>query len=178
MPPGTYAGIGSRHTPPEVLALMGAIAAARAREGWVLRTGMSPGADQAFHGGARRAGGRVELYLPWPGFQREAWSGKDAEESAVLDRPAAAAYDLAARFHPRWASLDVTQRALLARDCHEVLGADLDTPAEQVICWTADRSLDGVGLLDDGTGQALRIAHGRGIPIYNLARPDHARRLS
>jgi hypothetical protein len=44
----TYAGIGARHTPPDVLALMHRIAGALAQRCWVLRTGGAPGADQAF----------------------------------------------------------------------------------------------------------------------------------
>jgi len=91
---------------------------------------------------------------------------------------APAAYRVAARFHPRWRGLAPRQRALLARDAHEVLGADLATPVRLVLCWTADGSLDGRGLLSDGTGQALRIAHAHRIPVLNLARPGHATRVA
>jgi LDH2 family malate/lactate/ureidoglycolate dehydrogenase len=53
------------------------------------------------------------------------------------------------------------------------LGADLLDPVRLVACWTADGSLDGEGLFDDGTGQALRIARHHGIAVLNLARADH-----
>jgi hypothetical protein len=43
-----------------------------------------------------------------------------------------------------------------------------------VVCWTADGSLDGGGVFDDGTGQALRLAAGSGIRVFNLARAEHA----
>ncbi len=43
-----YAGIGSRETPPHVIRLMGRIAERLACEGWTLRSGNAPGADQAF----------------------------------------------------------------------------------------------------------------------------------
>ena len=92
----------------------------------------------------------------------------------VLARPAAAAYELAESFHPDWSSLADRERDLLARDGHEVLGAELDRPAQLVVCWTADGSLDGAGLFADGTGQALRVAHARGVRVLNLARPEHA----
>ena len=156
---------------------MESIAAARAGEGWTLRTGISPGADQAFYRGARAAQGRVELFLPWPGFEQGAWrEGRNGV--TVHERPSTRAYALAERFHPRWERLGARERDLLARDGHEVLGGDLATPVLFVACWTACGSLDGEGLLAEGTGQALRIAHHRGIPVYNLARREHARRLS
>lgn len=174
-----YSGIGSRRTPAAVLELMEAIAARRARAGLILRTGGSPGADQAFARGALAAGGRLELYLPWPGFESDARAaGEEGARMQTLEHPADAAYELSKAFHPRWRSLAAPERALLARDAHEVLGATLELPSELVLCWTADGSLDGDGLLDDGTGQALRIAAAWNVPVFNLARPDHLARWS
>jgi hypothetical protein len=155
---------------------MSALAARLGRRGWLLRTGLSPGADQAFYTGAAAAGGRVELYLPWPGFEAQARAGRGRGRVLAMKRPSPAAYRLAARFHPRWALLTSAQRALLARDAHEVLGPDLASPVQLVVCWTAGGSLDGEGVYADGTGQTLRIAHAHRIPVLNLARPGHARR--
>ncbi len=158
---------------------MSALAARLARAGWTLRTGLSPGADQAFYAGALSAGGAIELYLPWPGFQAGARAARAQEHRvAAMQRPSAAAVRLAARFHPRWGQLAPKQRALLARDAHELLGADLSSPVRMVVCWTACGSLDGRGLYGDGTGQALRIAHAHRIPVLNLALAQHARRAS
>lgn len=168
-----YAGIGSRETPPDVLASMETLSATLAGRGAILRTGASPGADQAFYRGARAGGGRVELYLPWPGFEADSWTDWDSPDVAVLTHPSPQAYELAARYQPRWDALGVTERHLLARDCHQVLGADLASPAELVVCWTADGSLDGAGEGPNGTRQALRIAHDNGIEVVNLARLDH-----
>lgn len=173
-----YAGIGSRETPRRVLELMEALAGRLARRGWVLRTGASPGADQGFYRGARAAGGPVELYLPWPDFEAGSRQDADPLEMRVLARPSAEAYELAARIHPGWDDLEDEARHLLARDAHEVLGADLVSPARFVVCWTADGSLDGRGAGADGTRQALRIAAEREIPVFNLARPDHLGRMS
>jgi hypothetical protein len=173
----SYAGIGSRETPTDVLALMQALAEKLAREGWVLRTGLSPGADQAFYRGALLSGAAIELYLPWPGLQGDVRF--DIEGAAVreLSAPSAAACELGRRFHPDWDALALPERQLLARDAHEVLGADLETPAELIVCWTADGSLDGEDVHEDGTGQALRIAHRHGIPVLNLARPGAIQEL-
>jgi hypothetical protein len=173
-----YAGIGSRETPRGVLELMESLAGRLARRGWVLRTGASPGADQGFLRGARAAGGPVELYLPWPDFEAASRRDADPLEVRVLARPSAEAYELAARIHPGWHGLEDDARHLLARDSHEVLGADLASPARFLLCWTADGSLDGRGDGTDGTRQALRIAAERGIPVFNLGRPDHLGRAS
>jgi hypothetical protein len=171
---GAYAGIGSRKTPPEMLALMSSIGARLGGEGWVLRTGASPGADEAFLRGAYSVAAAVELYLPWPDFA-SATPLRPQPTLRVLARPSERAYELAARFHPRWDRLAERTRALLARDAHEVLGADLASPARLVICWTAEGSLDGEGVLADGTGQALRVAAHHGIPVLNLALANHRR---
>ena len=170
-----YTGIGSRATPSDVLTLMRQLAAQLARRGWLLRTGISPGADEAFFRGARAAGGGVELYLPWPGFRVDVWADAAGQQARGLTAPTAAAHVLAARFHPDWPALAPRARLLLARDGHEVLGADLASPSSFVVCWTADAGLDGSGVYSDGTGQALRIAHAYGIRVFNLARPEQLR---
>lgn len=164
-----YAGIGSRATPPEVLALMRTLAARLAARGWVLRTGGAPGADQAFLDAARDAGGAVELYLPWPGFE--------GFDDAALSRPTAEAFSLAARHHPRWSALGPGARALQARNSHQVLGVSLDRPCELVVCWTPDGSLDGAARSAGGTGQALRIATEFDVQVVNLALEEHRRQV-
>lgn len=61
---------------------------------------------------------------------------------------------------------------LHARNCYQVLGADLRTPTQFVICWTPRGSGEG------GTGQALRIAKAYNIPIFDLAIPAIKEQLS
>lgn len=173
-----YAGIGSRETPPDVLESIAATAQRLARNGWALRTGMSPGADQAFYRGALAGRGRVELYLPWPTF--EAYARAPGEDAAVfaLGQPTHAAYSLAARFHPGWSALSADERRLRARDAHQVLGSDLASPATLVVCWTEDGGVDGTDARAGGTGQALRIAHHHRIPVLNLSRGEHVKALA
>lgn len=54
---------------------------------------------------------------------------------------------------------------------YQVLGYDLKTPSDMVICWTKDGGASG------GTGQALRIAKDYNIPIYNLYNTKDMREL-
>jgi hypothetical protein len=173
-----YAGIGSRRTPRDVLSLMEALAASMAADGWVLRTGLSPGADQAFYRGAMSGAGDVELYLPWAGFESGARLEVEGGRVRALCGPSPPAWQLAPRFHKRWDELADDERRLLARDGDQVLGTGLLHPVRLVACWTPDGGLDGERLYQDGTGQALRIAHHHGIPVLNLARPDHLAELA
>lgn len=158
---------------------MRAAAEALARRGWTLRSGMSPGADRAFYEGALRGAGEVELFLPHAGFGASARRRRE-EDGRVreLQRPTTAAYQLAERFCPGWASLDDRARALIARDGHQVLGAGLREPAELVVCWTPDADLEGSSARSGGTGQALRVAHANAIPVLNLRLGEHAEWLS
>lgn len=177
-PRKVYAGIGSRRTPPDILAVMKQLGLILAAQGWVLRTGGAPGADSAFMDGCLKHPIPVgeprqhELYLPWPTFGASPAIPK-------LERPTRLAYDIAADYHPHWPHLKRTTKALMARNVHQVLGADLDDPVRMIVCWTPDGSLDGHGPDSGGTGMALRIAAGRcpNTNVYNLCRSEHLARV-
>jgi hypothetical protein len=173
-----YAGIGSRRTPGEIAAAMDALAYRLADRGWLLRTGGAAGADQAFLAGALQGGGEVELYLPWPDFERDALARWGAP-SLKLQRPDQRAYPLAEAAHPAWERLSRGGRSLQARNVHQVLGPTLDRPVNVVICWTPCGSLDGLPGNSGGTGQALRLIarHAPQARVFNLARAEHLQRI-
>jgi hypothetical protein len=173
--PLVYAGIGSRQTPPLPIMRIARLARVLAEHGWTLRTGLAEGADQAFYRGAHGGRGCTELFLPWPSFGREA--RVPDVRAMVLGRPSEEAYQLAKRFHPAWEDLDPPVRALHARNAHQILGRDLETPAGLVVCWTQNGSRDGLAAGSGGTGQALRIASAYGVPVLNIARPDDVERV-
>lgn len=178
-PTAAYAGIGARETPIEVLRLMREAAEALAKKGAVMRSGMSPGADRAFYEGALAGGGLIELYLPWQGFSSAARSPEE-QSGRVQEHPSPtrAAYALAESLQHDWQGLDERARHLLARNCHQVLGDNLEDPVKLVICWTPDGDRDGAGPKAGRTGLALRLASSREIEILNLRRPQDAERLS
>jgi hypothetical protein len=72
---------------------------------------------------------------------------------------------IAAAHHPRWWQLSDAARRLHTRNVFQVLGDDLASPSEFVVCWTPRGDLVG------GTAQALRIAATYGVPIANLGSP-------
>ena len=149
-----YAGIGSRATPPHILNIMHECGAWFAAEGYILSTGGATGADEAFKSGCDKEGGYLELYLPWKGYNKI--------QKATLSEPSVQAIDIAAQYHPAWHNCSIGVRKLHGRNAHILLGCDLNTPVDFVICWTKD------GIPTGGTAMGIAIAEDNGIPVFNL----------
>lgn len=161
----TYAGIGSRETPDDVLRLMTRCAKRiEARHAMVLRSGGAEGADAAFERGTI---GPKQIFLPWNGF-----NGRTIQRG-LLGVNEKKAYEIAAKHHPAWNRISDTAKKLMARNTHQVLGATCVDPSAFVLCWTPDGSIGKTTAKTGGTGQAIRIAHAHGIPVFNLRRDDH-----
>lgn len=148
-----YAGIGSRETPTEILELFENIGTCLANKGLILRSGHAPGADKAFEKGCDKVNGKKEIFLPWRGFEGS------SSDLVVCDQKA---WEIAEEHHPYWHNLSDGARKLQARNSHQVLGWDLETPSKFVICWTKGGKGSG------GTGQAIRIAKHYNIPIFDV----------
>jgi hypothetical protein len=144
-----YAGIGSRETPLEIKEKIKVVVEHLNSLDYTLRSGGAPGADTFFEEFAEKK----EIYLPWREF-----NGNDSP----LYRPIKESMEMAMKYHPNWYRLSVGARKLMARNCQQVLGQNLNLPVDFVVCWTKDGGKTG------GTGQALRIADDLNIPIYNL----------
>jgi hypothetical protein len=147
-----YAGIGSRETPSDILCYFEKVSAFLARKDFVLRSGHAKGADQAFENGCDKAKGKKEIFLPWKSFEGS------ISDLIVKDIKA---FEIGEKFHPNWNRLPDGARKLQARNSHQVLGWDLNTPSSFIICWTEG------GWGQGGTGQALRIASHYNIPIFD-----------
>lgn len=162
-----YAGIGARKTPEDVCRKMFKAGKSMAQLGFCLRSGGAKGADSAFESGVddwtstltadESTTPSKEIFLPFKGFNgnRSPLYGSDRE-----------ARMLAKEYHPRWDILSCLGRDFMARNVYQVLGRDLVSPSAFVLCWTPG------GRVEGGTGQALRIAEDRGIPILNFATHD------
>ena len=147
-----YAGIGSRNTPEEILDVFKSIGSYLATQGMILRSGAADGADHAFEMGCDTMKGQKEIYLPWKGFNHS---------SSNLIVSEGKAFEIAEKYHPYWSNLKDGAKKLQARNSHQVLGQDLNTPASFIICYTKNGKGEG------GTGQSLRIAKDYGIPIFD-----------
>lgn len=146
-----YSGIGSRRTPLPVMKLMRTISIAISSLGLILRSGGAHGADQAFESGIS-VDSLKEIWVPWKGFNGIDYGHLPSIES----------YDMAKTIHPAWDKLTRGAKSLHARNCHQVLGKDLATPSEFLICWTEGGKISG------GTATAIRLAQNHNIPILNL----------
>lgn len=156
-----YAGIGSRETPQGILTIMHHLACYLYRQGWSLRSGGSSRADMAFEKGHDFMQGqlclepRKEIYLPWKGF--------NYNPSGLYEPFHEKEYEFAAQYHPAWDRCSAGARKLHARNSRIILGPSYHiNPVKFIICYT-DK-----GLIEGGTGQALRIAKDYEIPVINF----------
>ena len=113
-------------------------------KGYMLRSGgAAEGADAAFESGA---GDAKQIFRP-----------KDATPEAI---------EVASRFHPAWDKCNDYVRKLHGRNAQIILGRDLDSPVEFVICWTPGGKIIG------GTGLGIRIAEHYKITVKNLYKSE------
>lgn len=73
---------------------------------------------------------------------------------------------IASEVHPAWDRCNEWARGMHSRNCHQILGYDLQSPVDAVICWTPDGAVVG------GTATAIRIAMKYKIPVFNLGTKD------
>ena len=140
-----YAGIGSRSTPINILRIMTKVATALEEKGYTLRSGGAKGADSAFEKGILTG-------------KKEIFSWKESTEEAEK---------IASTIHPAWHNCNEYARKSHGRNVFQILGKDLNTPVEFVICWTPNGEEIG------GTRTAIVLARQREIKIYNLAIKEH-----
>jgi len=152
-----YTGIGSRETPIDIQRIMYRFAQVMAEQGMTLRSGGADGADSAFEQGCDSVQGKKQIYLPWVGF-----NGRSSQFTA----PSQPALFLASEIHPAWYKLSQGARKLHARNMHQVLGMDLETPSHFVVCWTPQ------GRPIGGTRSAIVLAGIQSIPVFNLFNYD------
>jgi len=146
-----YSGIGSRQTPQDVCDLMTVIARYLYFKGYTLRSGGAKAADSAFEAGA---GAKKEIFLPWKKFN---------EHDSPFYKPQEEAYKIASEIHPNWQACKEHVRCFHARNALIILGKDLQTPSDFVVCWTRDGKMFG------GTSIGIRMARKFDIPVFNLA---------
>lgn len=149
-----YTGIGSRSTPLDVITLLIQMGRTLADRGYTLRSGGADGADAAFETGCDLVRGKKEIFLPWQGFNNSL--------SPLWGDIPAKAFDLAASVHPNWKACNQAAKKLHSRNAQQILGINLDSPSDFVICWTPDGTVGG------GTATAIRIAQMHHVPVINF----------
>lgn len=160
----SYAGIGSRNTPKEILNLFERMGEWLAGKGLTLRSGHAQGADLAFEKGCDNGGGKKEIFLPWNGFNYVLYHETGNPESVTWTTVGRNAYQVAEKMHPYFSGMKMGARSLMARNTYQVLGeCDINEtkPSRFILCYTPGGEGQG------GTGQALRIAKELDIPIFD-----------
>lgn len=149
-----YTGVGSREIPDEMYAILQESAKELCTQyGYTVRTGCAIGSDQAFREAVPQ---NVVIYTP---------------DNVRRYNNYHVAREIAQQIHPKWKNLRSEYvRKLHTRNVYQVLGCDLNTPSEFLLCYTNDGCVDGSKTSVDtgGTGQAIRIAHRFGVPIINI----------
>ena len=145
-----YAGIGSRNITKEVYQLFIELGKYLAENGFTLLSGGADGSDTAFEHGCQLGNGKKDIYIPWLKFNGRI-------NATVVTNPKA--FTIAEKYHPAFSRLSQGARKLMARNSHQVLGLDLESPIDFILCYTPPTG---------GTTQALRIAKDYNIPIFNL----------
>lgn len=152
----TYAGIGSRDVPANILSQMTEVAKMLASMGYTLYSGGAKGSDKAFEAGA--------------GQSKEIFYANDATDTTR---------NIAKEIHPAPGALKGIGLDLMARNTHQVFGSDLNSPVDFVLVYTADGAESTADRTREtgGSGQAIDMASRKGIPVINLANPNWRAKL-
>ena len=151
-------GIGSRETPEDICQLFVELGKEIRERGWWVRSGHADGADYAFEQGARE---NCVVYLPWWSFNADkVVVGRGHAEPFRQE-----VFDMVLKFQPWAEDLSKGVKLIKSRNVYQILGVDLKSPSDVVICWTPDGAVTG------GTGLAIQIAADRKIPVINVGDP-------
>lgn len=157
--PFSYAGIGSRRAPLDVLTLCAQIGGLLRESGWILRSGHAIGCDQAFEAaGDDPDKACAEIFLPWKDYEADV-----QPYGAAYPMPSMPALEAARARHPTPDRLSMAALRLLARNHHILFGRNLDEPVTFVCCWFDSAVKRG------GTYYTAKLASDSGIPVHNLA---------
>ncbi len=154
----TYCGVGSRLTPPYMLTYIRWIAKRLEHQLFTLYTGGADGADTAFLAGTQI----YKVFMPSNIHNQRISNRLDFINCSDLGNWNEAIQTVY-KYHPNPSALNQFGLKLMARNSYCVLGLDLNSPVDFILCWTPDGKDVG------GTSQAIRIARDYNIPIFNLA---------
>lgn len=139
--------IGNRYgVPEEVIKYLEELGYYLGSMGFTLNSGGATGCDQAGERGFDKGN-----------FPKNIRKAKHATPEAI---------ELASKYHDAWYQCTDYVRQLHGRNSMIILGDDLKTPVEAVICYA-------VSEIRGGTALGIKIARDYGIPVFNLAKRNH-----
>lgn len=163
-----YSGIGSRRTPKNILNEMIILGEWLATEHYILRSGNANGADVAFGIGCDSVNGKSEIYLPYENFNNGCRNSLHITNKHTLKKT----YEIMRTLKPHTYTWNSKNTPYHSRNVFQVLGVNLNTPSNFVICYTdtgAECEADIICRNDtSGTSTAIVLASRLNIPVINM----------
>lgn len=164
----SYAGIGSRTITIDEATAIQRVASKLSSIGYTLYSGNAPGSDINFQIGSNS---NCVLYLPWKDFNT-----KDYDVNKSIDRCVVGdtkeGLESVINFHPSPKGLSRGGKSLMCRNYHQVMGYKAYPVVSFVLCCANYKVVEDKMQVEGGTGQAVRIANTKGIPVFNIRKPN------
>jgi hypothetical protein len=162
-----YAGIGAKKTPNHILSIMRSVAEYLAAKDWILNTGAAPGADQTFAEGALKKGGTVNLFIPWPNYEKGWIKGLHGNVNVTVLKPDihTEAINSVYKYHP---AAKILKNSVLFLHARNYLVLE---NIKFAVCYTSGGKVVG------GTGQSIRILNGRKKNMFNLGNNEELQKI-
>lgn len=160
--------IGSRKAPVRILSLAYDIGMVLAKQGVRMKSGGAPGMDHAWEMGYRAVNrDLMTIFLPNSGFNGKKPDGRcyftvtDADLIVQAD-------EMIQKLHTYYDDLEGFAYNAHIRNCFQVLGRNLDSPAKEVFLWAPPSGTSVTG----GTRTAFELAKQYNIQTWNLYHPS------
>ena len=159
--------ISGNDNPPEfVINIIGRLIPIVESLGYIVRSGGMKGIDNFVETFTRK----VELHLPWKGFDN-----KDSKSTFNSEE----AKEYAKRCHPTWDGIKPAAQAFFAKNVRMVYGKELKSPTQFVVIWSedgAEQTIDRTARTGMA-GHILALARQLRIPVFNLQNQDAEQRI-
>lgn len=160
--------VGSRKAPARILNLAWELGRRMAQEDMEMTSGGAPGMDHSWEMGYRMVNPfLMTIFLPNDGFNGKTSDGKcyfTVNDETLLIR----ADEIIQDIHPYYDELDGFAYRAHIRNCFQILGKNLDTPADEVFLWAPPVGTSVAG----GTRTAFELAKQYNIQTWNLYYPE------
>lgn len=168
--------VGSRKATDEQAEILAGFALRLLRAGYKGRSGLSGPCDLALNTAlAQCPQAPCEFYLAWNGYDgwwRGGLDGRIYEPRWFENYPQA--IEIVSTIHPVWDKLKRGDKLLHGRNVYQVLGLDLQSPSDVLICAAP---VDKKGRVLGGTATAFNLATQHQIPCFNIMLAGQRRAL-
>lgn len=176
----TFTGVGSRDITTQEVRNIKQLSLHLGLLGYTLRSGKANGADNAFQSGLllvekeMGVSAHSEIYIPWPSFNKDVRNLDSRWDISLEDLTnTTQAEEIVSRIHPAWEKLSQGARKLHTRNVYQVLGRDLESPSDFLVC-CSDPVRGGV---KGGTNTAYQVALQHDVPVFNLREKGDLQRI-